>query len=84
MTDGVPSAPASIAWNAFGAYCQAAGKFYAVYPQLKANTLHDLYFNLSFEQFWVFTQFDIVPGVIGPGPAWKVEKVAYPNPVPKN
>jgi hypothetical protein len=77
--DGVPDPPFGLGWNAFEGCCNTANKWYAVWPHRKEASEFDMFHNLSFEQFWVYTSKNKVPG---DGPL-RVEGAADPNPVPK-
>lgn len=77
--DGAPSPPFDHAWNAFEGCCNTANKWYAVFPPQKEASSLDMFHNLSFEQFWVYTVGNNVPGS---GPL-EVESVADSNVVPK-
>lgn len=65
-------------WNAFEGCCEAAGKWYAVWPHIKADSALELYRALGFQQYWVFTVNDVEPTE-----GWVFESLADPNPVPK-
>jgi hypothetical protein len=78
--DGAPSPPFSYFWNAFEGCCNTANKWYAVFPPSKEDSEFDMFHNLNFEQFWVYTVANKVPGS---GPL-EVESVADPNVVPKS
>jgi hypothetical protein len=43
-------------WNAFEGCCNTADKWYAVWPQYKADSALEMYRDLPFQQFWVYTQ----------------------------
>ncbi|MDQ2986255.1 MAG: hypothetical protein M3R13_05975 [Armatimonadota bacterium] len=77
--NGSPEPADSFAWNAFEGCCTTANKWYAVFPPMKEATAIDMFHELSFEQFWVYTVGNKVPG----NGALEVEAVANPNVIPK-
>lgn len=67
-------------WNAFEACCVVDGKWYAVWPKWKALSALQMYRDLGFEQYWVFTVDDTAPT----NPGWEVEEIVPgTGPVPK-
>jgi hypothetical protein len=77
--DNQPDPPFGSGWNAFEGCCFAANKWYAVWPHRKEASALDMFHNLSFEQFWVYTVGNKKPG----DGKLEVEGAADPNVVPK-
>jgi hypothetical protein len=70
--NGDPDPPGGNGWNAFEGFCNTASFWYAVWPHYKGSSALDLYRQVPFEQFWVFTVNNNDPST---SKNWNVEQV---------